>query len=180
VATDWTPDDDGLLYSVGDLAASGQLWILPLTGDRKPKSLLPCSSICKEGRFSPDGHWLAYSSNESGRFEVYIVPYGTSHTGKWQVSSGGGSLPAWRRDGRELFYLSTDSSVVSVPVTLAIEGAKVAKPSPLFHVNGFLGNVGIVAPYDVNANGQRFVILKTPKAERQNITLVMNWIAGMK
>jgi eukaryotic-like serine/threonine-protein kinase len=101
--TDWAPDGKSLLYGVGNLVSAAQMWQLPLTGDdRRPKPLMPTAFMMMQARFSPDGHWIAYASNESGKFEVYVIP-ASGNGGKWQISSAGGQQPLWRRDGKELF-----------------------------------------------------------------------------
>lgn len=83
---------------------------------REDNLFLKARSVVRNGQFSPDGKWLAYASNETGKWEIYVTSFPTPH-GKWQVSVGGGEQPRWRGDGRELFYLSTDSRVMAVPVT---------------------------------------------------------------
>jgi len=117
--TDWSPDGGTLLfYTIGNLVSSAQLWELPLNNnDRKPTPLLPSGFLMMEARFSPDGRWIAYASNESGRFEIYVIP-ASGTGGKWQISSSGGQQPLWRRDGKELFYLSSDDNLMSVPIKL--------------------------------------------------------------
>ncbi|HKF51750.1 MAG TPA: protein kinase, partial [Candidatus Acidoferrales bacterium] len=115
---DWSPDGKVLAYSQWELGANGasRLWMLPLK-DRKPYvfNLLE-QSASPSARFSPDGKWLAYSSTESGRAEVYVTPFPTPG-GKWQVSTEGGSFPVWRRDGKELFYMSVDDKIMAAEVS---------------------------------------------------------------
>ena len=87
-------------------------------GERKPFAVLQSSFDEIEGQFSPDGRWLAYASNESGRYEIYIRTFPEAG-GKWQVSAAGGVQPRWRRDGRELFYVAPDTRLMAVPLRLA-------------------------------------------------------------
>jgi len=176
---DWSPDNKFLLFGTGDFTAKGQVWVLPLTGDRKPVALTQDTYVTNSARFSPDGHWVAYASNESGRLEVYVMPFGGG-TGKWQVSSQGGLQPVWRRDGKELFYWSQDNTLMSVPIALKAEGVEVGAARPLFRFNNPIGTVGIVSPYDVSADGQRFVLITTPERTPRPITLVTNWTAELK
>ena len=175
---DCSPDGRSLLFGVGDSTAKGQLWVLPLAGDRKPIPATPDTYVVNSARFSPDGHWLSYSSNESGRFEVYAVPYGGG-AGKWQISAAGGAQPVWRRDGKELFYWTQDNMLMSVPITLRPQGIELGAARMLFRFNRAVGTVGITSPYDVSADGQRIVLITTPEAPRP-ITLVTNWTADLK
>src|SRR5262249_46190770 len=121
---DWSPDGKSLLFGVGDGTIKGQVWVLPLAGDRKPVPLTQHTFVVNSARFSPDGHWVAYTSNESGGFEVYVMPSRGS-AGKWQVSTTGGVQPIWRRDGKELFYWSADNTLMSVPIALNPGGVQV-------------------------------------------------------
>ncbi len=116
-ANDWSPDGRFLLYARRRELGECELWVLPLTGDdRKPTPYLQTDFNVSQARFSPDGRYVAYTSNASGRNEVYVQPFPAAAGGKWMVSQGGGSQPRWRRDGKELFYISADSKVMAVPV----------------------------------------------------------------
>ncbi len=176
---DWSPDGKFLLFGVGDFTAKGRAWVLPLAGDRKPVPLTPDTFVTNSARFSPDGRWLAYSSNESGRFEVYVMPFGGG-TGKWQVSSQGGLQPVWRRDGKELFYWTADNALMAVPITLNRDGVQLGSAQQLFRFSNPVGIVGIVSPYDATADGQRFLLITTPQQTPRPITLVSNWTAELK
>ena len=177
--SDWSPDGKSLLFGVGDFASSGQIWMLPLEGDRKPVPVVQGNFVAASARFSPDGHWLAYNSTESGRPEVYVMPFG-SGAGKWQVSGAGGALPVWRHDGKQLFYWSLDNTLVSVPIQVKIDGIEVGTPHALFRLRSPLGNVGLISPYDVTADGQRFIVIETPEQASKPITLVTNWTSELK
>ena len=96
-------------------SAYSELWVLPLFGDRKPFPFLQRKFNDLEGEFSPNGQWIAYASDESGKLEVYVQPFPKSGA-KWMVSTKGGSLPKWRKDGKELFYLSEDSKLMAVNI----------------------------------------------------------------
>ena len=179
--SDLSPDGSRLLYAVGDLVGAAQLWELPLSGDdRKPKPLMPSGFITMEARYSPDGHWIAYTSNESGKFEVYVVPSSGSG-GKWQISNGGGQQPLWRRDGKELFYLSSDDKLMSVPIKLNTDSVQADAARPLFSLaNSILSVNGLVAPYDVSPDGKRFVVVTIEQGKSFPINLVTNWTAALQ
>lgn len=132
------------------------------------------------GQFSPDGRWIAYSSNESGRREVYVRGFAPDRVpaaaiGKWQISTAGGDKPRWRRDGRELYYLAPDGKLMAVPVTLG-STFDVGIATPLFDIRvvGF-------GPYDVAADGRFLMLTPVDDAPRTSspITLVLNWQAGL-
>ena len=102
------------LWSAGSENRS-DLWVLPLFGDRKPFPFVATSVNKGNGQFSPDGRWVAYQSNESGRYEVYVQPF-PGPGGKWQVSTDGGIAPRWRRDSKELFYIAPNGKLMAVPI----------------------------------------------------------------
>ncbi len=144
------------------------MWTLPLFGDRKPVPYLQTGFDVAGGQFSPDGKWIAYVSNESGKYEVYVRPFSESG-GKLMVSTSGGSRPRWRRDGKEIFYLGDDGQLMAAKVrqngsALAIDGV-----SPLFqtHTQAFLPS------YDASADGQRFLMAAFIERDLP-ITLLLN------
>src|SRR5262249_415037 len=129
--------------------------------------------------FSPDGGWIAYQSNESGRFEIYVQPF-PGPGGKWQLSTEGGSQPRWRRDGKELFYISPDNKLIAVPIRLSSAGKTVelGTPMPLFQTR-IVGEPGIILrthQYAVSPDGQRFLInVNAEEASVGPITVILNW-----
>ena len=175
--TDWSTDGRFILFDAYDAKTGGDLWALPLFGDRKPYALLNTPFSEQQGHFSPDGRWFAYTSNESGRYEVYVQSFPLSG-GKWLVSTAGGAQPHWRRDGKELFYVAADRRLMAVDVT-AGASLEASAPKALFQTQV----VRYDAPnrYDVSADGQRFLI-NTPVGEvsQTPITVVLNWTAGLK
>jgi len=176
---DWSADGKFLLFGVGDLSGTGQIWVLPLAGDHKPVPVTQNTFAAINAKFSPDRRWVAYSSNESGRQEVYVVPFGGG-TGKWQISSSGGTQPVWRRNGKELFFWSAGNLLMSVPITLKTGVVEVGAAQQLFHFSNPLGIVGVVSPYDVTADGQRLILITSPQQAPKSITLVANWTAELK
>lgn len=121
---------------------------------------------------SPDGNWMAYSSNESGRFEVYVTGF-PGGGAKWQVSIGGGSFPHWRRDGRELFLLDAADNMMAVDLNTSGTTVRMGTPKALFHAGGVQTQQG---PYAVSTDGKMFLInIGDVKEENQPFTLVQNW-----
>ena len=117
---DWSQDGRFLLYSTQNPKTASDIWALPMMGERKPFAVLQSTFDEIQGQFSPDGRWLAYASNESGRYEIYVRTFPEAG-GKWQVSAAGGMQPRWRRDGRELFYVAPDTRLMAVPLRLTPE-----------------------------------------------------------
>ena len=133
------------------------------------------------GQFSPDGHWVAYRSDESGKSEVYVQPFPASAGGggKWRVSNGGGEQPRWRRDGRELFYVANDRTVMAVDVATG-PSFKAGVPKPLFSAF-FRGGNGYAYRWDVNPGGTKFLIIgAASESVGSPITVVLNWPAALK
>jgi eukaryotic-like serine/threonine-protein kinase len=180
--SDWSRDGRYLVYSTRDPKTKGDLWVLPLSEDRKPQPYLQAEFNETHGQISPDGRYLAYSSNETGPYEVYVRPFPNAAVGKWQVSIGGGGQPRWRRDGKELFYIAPDKYLVAVDVKTG-ETFERGTSRPLFdtRVGGNYAVVGRVAfLYAPSADGQRFLAASFPEADPSPITVVLNWAAGRK
>lgn len=182
---DWSRDGRFLLYSSVDPKTKSDLWILQDPAghlhDRKPALYLRTEFNESQGQFSPDTRWVAYTSDESGRQEIYVQPFPVSpeHAGKWMVSSGGGSQPRWRRDGNELFYLSADRKLMAVDVNTG-PTFQHGVPKPLFEPPIYFGATD-VHRYDVTADGKRFLI--NPDAVGAGsvpIMVVLNWTAALK
>jgi Tol biopolymer transport system component len=167
------PDGRSLLYWAFD-ADGAILSVLPLTPEPKPTTFLP--TPVGPGRLSPDGRWVTYSSAESGRSEVYVVPFPVASR-KWQVSSAGGSQSRWRNDGKELFYAARDNKLMAVSVEGRASGLDVGPPRPLFEARP----VGPRSFYDVTPDGQRFLV-NSLRSEglSSSITVVQNWSAAQK
>jgi Tol biopolymer transport system component len=179
--TSWSPDARFLLYGVIDPKAGNHLWVLPLEGDRKPFPFLRTAFNEYAGQFSPDGHWVAYSSDESVTPEIYVRPFladssgrSSGAGGKWLISNGGGLNPQWRADGKELYYNDLSARMVAVGVTGGpgfVHGA----PEALFPTaigDPFRGS----GRWDVAPNGERFLIATpTLQSEQTPFVVVLNW-----
>ena len=177
---DWSHDGRFVLYRSVDRKTGGnRLWALPLGADGKPFPIVGSSFEERDGQFSPDGKWIAYRSNESGRFEVYVQAF-PAPRGKWQVSTAGGSQPRWRRDGKEIFYIGLDGKLMAAPVQLNPDrpSADVGIVAPLFPTRIF-GGAFLGArkhQYDVSADGQQFLINSTvDESAPSPVTLIFNW-----
>ena len=172
---DWaqTPQGQFIIYADGTRETGNDLMLLPLQGERKPRPFLRTKFDEDDARFSPDGRWVAYVSNESGRREVYLRPFEGSSE-KWQISTAGGFRPRWRRDGKELFYLTAEGNIMAVEVK-AGSGFEVGKPTPLFHVESARNDSG---QYEVSADGQRFLV--NSGNQTQPVMVVVNWAADLK
>ncbi len=174
--TDWSPDGRYILYQ--DLAPTSRsdVWALPLFGDRKPMPLL--QSPFEEGgaALSPDGRWMAYVSDESGSNDVYVTAFPVPGR-KWQVSTGGGSLPRWSRNGNEIVYMGTGTRLMAAEVSSRSDTFQVGKTQALFVTR--VWRPGII--YDVTRDGQRFLVNTANQAQNPGpLTLVVNWPAELK
>jgi eukaryotic-like serine/threonine-protein kinase len=177
LVNDWSHDGKYLLYTQNDPKTSLDLWALPLDGDRKPVPVLQSPFVESAGQFSPDGKWIAYHSTESGRFDVYICAFPSS-AGKWQISDRGGAIPRWRADGKELFYVSPDLKMMAVTIRASAAGVEAETPRELFTYPA----PGFNSPYDVAADGQRFLLAERSEAQggAPPLTVVVNWQAALK
>jgi len=172
----WSPDGKFLMYFVTDPKTRFDLWVLPLEGDRKAFPFLKTGFNEVQGQFSPDGQWVAYKSDESGRYEIYVVPF-PGPGGKRQVSLAGGTQPRWRADGKELFYIAPDRRLMTAEIGMKGADVEIGVVRPLF---GPL-ETGQGYHYDVSPDGQRFLaILPSEPATPEPLTLVQNWTAGLK
>jgi Tol biopolymer transport system component len=171
--TDWSHDGKYVFYQRGP-----DLWFVTIP-DLRSTQFLKATSTLKNGRFSPDGKWLAYSSNESGRWEIYVTSFPDAH-GKWQVSNAGGDQARWRGDGKELFYLSNEGRIMAVPVKIGAN-FDAGTPIALFQANPR----EMVATseqfcYDVSKDGQKFFINTQLKTAMTPMSVVLNWGAKLK
>jgi len=178
--TSWSRDGSFLIGNTpaGTPRTGNDIWVVPMTGDGKPYFFLQTAFNETRAQFSPDQHWIAYQSNESGRFEVYVARFPGAGS-RVQVSANGGTSPRWRRDGKELFYVSADSKMTAVEVIGGGSGFSVSTASPLFSVTIRDQFIGI--PYDVSPDGQRFLINTfVDQTTPPSISLILNWPALIK
>jgi eukaryotic-like serine/threonine-protein kinase len=157
----------------------GDIWVLPLRGERKPRPFLQTQFKEAGAVFSPDGHWLAYTSNESGRFEVYVQPF-PGPGGKWQISTAGGDQPVWARNGRELFYRE-GNKMMAVEVTTR-PSFSTGTPTSLFAGQYVHRSSLRPADYDISPDGGRFLMVQaSPQGPSANqINVVLNWFEELK
>jgi serine/threonine protein kinase len=174
----WSPDGKYLTYLWGDGEKMVSLWIRPVNGDAKPVAIVqppsPQSNLTFY-RISPDGHWVAYESDESGQMEIYLTTF-PEGKGKWRVSSNGGAYPVWNGNGKELFYknLTDDFFVCTVePKEAEIE---VGTPQHLFHA----ASPGIGVSFDVSSDGKRLLVNHSEEEAQAPLQLVTNWLAELK
>jgi Tol biopolymer transport system component/tRNA A-37 threonylcarbamoyl transferase component Bud32 len=168
----WTPDEKNLAFGHG-----GNIWLLPLSGERTGQPFFQSKFNETMPAFSPDGHWLAYVSDESGRPEVYVQPF-PGPGGKYNISTDGGTEPVWARNGKELFYRRADQLMAVEINTDSTFSA--GKPKRLFE-GPYVRNVGRVS-YDVSPDGQRFLMLKAGEEEQASsqINVLLNWLEELK
>jgi Tol biopolymer transport system component len=179
IISDWSRDARYIAYSRLDPQEGGGfgIWILPLFGDKKPFPLVQSQFNQLNPSFSPDDKWLAYSSNESGRSEVFVVsfPGGSS---KWQISSTGGTAPRWRADGKELFYLSVENKLMAVGIQEKGGSLEIGNTQTLFQLSA---SSGTGVPYDFTSDGKKFVLaVPFAPSSAQPVTLVTNWPTLLK
>jgi WD40 repeat protein len=190
VPQDWSADGRYIVFMrapVATVNVAVDHWVLPLFGDKKPFPLLQSKSRNSQPRLSPDGRWVACTTNESGAYQVVVQPFPDSSKGKWQVTSKRGMEPKWRRDGRELYYLGLDGKLMAVPVS-GEDAFQAGPPVALFQTPSTLPAVPTAFSYDVTADGQRF-LFNAPVALSQRdagtaaasipITTVVNWTSAL-
>jgi Tol biopolymer transport system component len=173
-AESWSPDGRFLLYVIRSGAQMG-IWVVNVEGERHPRLLLTgVFDPYPLTQFSPDGRWIAYSSAESGRREIYVTTFPDPGE-RVRVSTSGGYRPRWRRDGRELFYISDENEMIATPIRLGLE-AQVGTPQRLFRLSP-----GSLRDYDVTGDGQRFLaIVDVPVPDADDIAITLNWTSLLK
>ena len=190
--TSITPDGSTLLVfgASGDSKNASDLFTILLKDPaHKAEQLLTAAGMDFDPEVSPDGKWLAYHSNISGEFQVYVRPFPNVQDGRWQISTSGGSRAAWSRSGRELFYLDREGLLTSVAIP-AVPGATFGAGPPVkilnrkYYAGASLLGLDLRA-YDVSSDGQRFLMIKESasaprQAQEVNLVLVLNWVEDLK
>jgi Tol biopolymer transport system component len=180
----WSHDGRYVVYE--ERTTQDDLWVLPMSGDQMPIPVTRSAFLESHARFSPDSRWIAYQSNQSGRWEIYIrpsVPPGSNAAvasgAVYQVSRDGGQRAQWRRDGKELAYVTANNTVVVVDVTAATTQVTVGSPRPLFQLPVFFNDYPRL---EMRPDGQQFLI-KTRSGDgnaQSSITVAMNWQAALR
>ncbi len=191
-ASSFTPDGRRLLLSetAGTASRNVDLGLLPLAGDRRVTWLVKTRFSELNGEISPDGRWLAYESDESGQFEIYVRPFPAVDQGRWLVSMNGGRQPLWARSGQELFYLAPDGTLMGVPVRVAQGSVNLGAGTPAKlaegsgYYNGEDPNLG--RTYDVSPDGARFLRIKVKEGvpntsgAPSRVVVVQSWFEELK
>jgi len=175
IVEDWSADGRFLLYQEAGLKTGWDLWALPMVGERKPMAIVNSAFEERNGQFSPDGHWVAYQSNVTGRFEFYVQAF-PSTGAKWQVSTAGGTFPRWRADGGELFFIAPDAKLMSVPVGISGSTFKAESPIALFQTRIVTGGPATLqTQYAVSRDGRFLINTQVDESTTTPITLILNW-----
>jgi serine/threonine-protein kinase len=185
----WSWSNDGNTLALFEFALAGgtsyDIGTLSMKGNHEWRPLLNQKYAEFQPKISPDGKWMAYASNESGQYEIYVRPFPEVNKGRWQVSTSGGRTPLWSPDGRELFYLNGDA-VTRVSVE-AEPTFKAGKPETLFRGTYVQTSTNDAQPWDISPDGKRFLMMKearaapsTEAATRRQITIVVNWLEELK
>jgi Tol biopolymer transport system component len=190
--TSWSRDGRFILYSRDATPKEDtDIWVLPMGGDRRPRPFVQAVARAYDGQFSPDGRWVAYTSEESGRGEVYVVPFEAGRVlntgpgpasagggGRWLVSASGGRSPRWRGDGKEIFYLSPANQMMAAEVEEKGNSMVVRAAQALFRCIP-VPSIPSSSPYDVSPDGKKFVI-NSFSDDNTPLILVVNWTANLK
>ena len=183
-ASDWSRDGRWVLYWEITPGTQRDLWVLPTTPDGKPapgatpRPYLRTPADESWGRFSPEAppRWVAYQSNETGRWEVYISAF-PEPRGATRISTGGGQYPQWGAGGHELLFVSPDNKLMAVSLKMGADTVQPSTPRELFPLP--LVDTGW-SPYDTAPDGQRFLVRATPGQAAQPLTVIVNWPALLK
>ena len=186
--TSWSRDGRFILYTREAAPQEDyQIWVLPLAGERRPRLFPQAGTHAYDGQFSPNGRWVAYTSEESGRGEVYVVPFESDRAlntrpegggARWQVSTRGGRSPRWRSDGKEIFYLAQTNQMMAAEVDEKDNSIVVRAAQVLFRCIP-IPSIPSSSPYDVSPDGKKFVI-NSFSDDNTPLTLMLNWPANLK
>ncbi|HEV8230859.1 MAG TPA: protein kinase [Thermoanaerobaculia bacterium] len=176
--SDWSRDGRYLLVDRGNIGAS-DIWAFPIADPAKAFPLVQSPFLEHSGQFSPDGKWVAYVSQHTGRDEVYVASFPSGGT-RWQVSGSGGTQPRWSADGRELYFVSSSDDLTATAVDGSGPRFVVKDVRPLFRVNMYTGPRSGMYGYDVAPDGKRFLVNDAGEAGQARVALVVNWTAELK
>jgi len=173
---DWSPDGNSVLFSRSpQVRTHGNLWIMPMKGTHEAYPVVKSDFDENAGRFSPDGKWIAYHSDESGDYEVYLRPVGKNETRTFKVSSDGGGLPCWAGNNNELCYISRENKMTLVSLRYNNNGVEVLSARPLFAAPAFIES------YDISADGKTFVINRSLELQKMSpLTVMIDWDKDLK
>jgi Tol biopolymer transport system component len=184
VATSMTPDGRSVVFHEITQADARDIRVLtlPRPGEAtRSEGLIATQSDERNGMVAPDGRWLAYESNRSGQFEIYVRPFPNVDEREWLVSTNGGRQPTWTRNGAELFYVGLDGSLMTVSVEARGLVWSAGVPKRLFDNRYFSGG-GVPRQYDVTPDGQRVLVLKpvTDPIQSRRILVIQNWVQELR
>lgn len=173
----FTPDEKTLIYGEWHGTTRGDLWSFSMADGANPEPFLVTPFIESQAALSPNGKWLAYSSDESGRREIHLRPFPKA-PGKWQISTSGGKDPVWSSDGKELFFWN-DSEMMVVTVDTEARTPVVDQPTRLFEFPAVVSSFPGMGVYDISPDGERFVVIKDEAAGEQpdssHLRFILHW-----
>jgi Tol biopolymer transport system component len=171
--TSWSPDGQTLLFQAVSPQTGADIWTLPMTGagERQARPFLHTPASERSARFSPDGKWIAYSSEESGRLEIRVVSFPEAKQ-VITISESGGEAPRWRSDGKELFYIAPDRMLHATAIVKTEGSIRALSDTALFIVPS---RDAIAATFDVSADGQRFIVPVSGAPTEPSLSVLVNW-----
>jgi eukaryotic-like serine/threonine-protein kinase len=182
IVSDWSTDGRFLLYTEdsNDVGARtrADIWAFSLQ-DRKPIPITNTRFRDVRARFSPNGKWIGYSSDEPGRAEIFVQSFPPGGGG-WQVTRNGGDHPRWSRDGRELFYLSPDGTLMSVKIEISGNMPVFGAPAPLFKIAMPVQVGNSDTPYDIAPDGRILALAHSGEPVVPSLTVVLGWEAQLR
>ena len=172
VPSDWSPDGRLIVFTMWNQSI-GEIRALPLEGNRQPEVLVRSIPLAYGGRVSPDGHWLAYASLETGSMDIYVQPF-RGNGERQQISNGGGVHPRWTADGREIVYWAAPKGLAAVELTRAGAGFTVTASQTVLDVP-ILSLIDSRTHWDMTRDGRRILIRRAAGTAQPSITVVVNW-----